>query len=97
MESIKLIINNVIRDIQKQQLTPKEDIEDIWRRCVKKNVAKHTKASFLKKGVLYINTENSAWRYELSIKKEDAIKKLKKISKNKIKDVRFKVGEIYGS
>jgi len=79
MESIKLIINNVIRDIQEQQLSPKEDMGDMWRQCVNKSVAKHTKASFLKKGILYVNTENPAWRYELSIKKEGIIKKIRTI------------------
>ncbi|NQU19118.1 DUF721 domain-containing protein [bacterium] len=98
MESIKSILNVVIGDIQKkQQQYPQEKIENIWKKCVKKIISQHTKASFFKKGKLYVNVENSAWLYELNTKKEDIVKRLKKISKNKIKELRLKIGDIYGN
>ncbi|MDD5004947.1 MAG: DUF721 domain-containing protein [Candidatus Omnitrophica bacterium] len=96
MESIKSIINGVIENIKKQQRT-QVDIENIWRRCVNKAAAKHTKAVFLKSGRLYINIESPAWLYELKLKKESITKKIQKLSKNKIKEVRFKIGDIHGN
>lgn len=97
MEPIKSIVNNVIRNIQKRQQCPKEKIEEVWTRCVKKSIAQHTRVHFLKNGKLYINTENPAWSYELKIKKDAIIQRLQKASENKIKDIRFKVGDIHGS
>lgn len=98
MEQIKSIIGSVLEDIQKKrELYPKEGIEEVWLHCVRKNTAKHTKAHFLKKGTLFVNVENPAWLFELNIKKEEIIERLQKLSKNKIKDVRFRVGDINGN
>ncbi|MBL7130324.1 MAG: DUF721 domain-containing protein [Candidatus Omnitrophica bacterium] len=98
MEQIKSILNDVINNIlKKQQQNPEGDIESIWIRCVRKNVAQHTKTRFFKKGKLYINVENPAWLYELNMKKEDILKRLQKLSKNRIMDVRFKVGNMHGN
>lgn len=97
MERIKSIIGEVLKGIrEKQGQCPDEQIEDIWVRCVRKNTAQHTKVRFFKKGKLYINIENPGWLFELNTKKEKIVEKLKKLSKNKIKDIRFKIGDIYG-
>src|SRR3989338_4744590 len=98
MEQIKSIIGSVLQNIQKKrELYPEEGIEEIWLRCVKKNMAKHTKAHFLKRGTLFVNVENPAWIFELNIKKEEIVEKLQSLSKNKIKNIRFRVGDIYGN
>lgn len=94
MEQIKNIIGDVLKNLEKRQQNTKEEIEDLWLRCVKKTIAKHTRISFLKKGKLYINVENPAWLYELRIKKEALFKRISKLSKNKIKDISFRVGDI---
>lgn len=97
MEQIKSIVKDVIKDIQaKQEQNPDGDIKAMWIRSARKKIAQHTKCRFFKKGKLYINAEDSAWLYELKLKKEEILGRLKKISKNKIKDISFKVGEIHG-
>ena len=98
MEPIKPILDKVIEGIQKkQQQNPNDKIENIWVRCVKKNIAQHTKVRLFKKGKLYVNAESPVWLYELKIKKDGIAQRLQKLSKNKIKEVRFRVGDIHGS
>jgi predicted nucleic acid-binding Zn ribbon protein len=95
MEQIKFILNNVIKNIGQKQEDSGE-LESAWRRCIKKSATKHTKISFFKNGILYINAENSAWLYELNTKKDEILLKLQKFTNNKIKSIKFKVGDING-
>ncbi len=97
MEQIKSIIKDVIGGIQeKQENNSCGDIESAWVKSAKKRAAQYTKIRFLKAGKLYVNVKDSAWLYELNSKKKDILKRIKKITKNKITDIRFKVGDIYG-
>jgi predicted nucleic acid-binding Zn ribbon protein len=98
MEQIKSIVADVIKDIlAKQERGPGGDIAELWNHGATKKVSQHTKSNFFKNGTLYINVENSAWLYELKSKQAAILKKLKKISKNKIIDVKFKIGDIDGN
>jgi predicted nucleic acid-binding Zn ribbon protein len=93
MEQIKSIVVDVLRGIQIKQ---KENPETIWLKCVKKNIAHHTKARYFKNGKLYVNVENPGWLHELNIKKEGILKRLQTISRKKIKYLQFRVGDTYG-
>ena len=98
MEQIKSIVKDVLKDIlDKREQCPGGCVESIWSQSATKKISRHTKYKFFKNGKLYINVENSAWLYELNSKKAAMLKKLKKISKNKIIDLRFKIGDINGN
>lgn len=95
MEPIKSILDSVLKNIEaKQKQHPEGDLDELWLKCVRKKTAKHTKVSFFKSGRLYINVENPGWLYELNINREELLKRLQKVSKNKIKYIKFKVGVI---
>lgn len=98
MEQIKDIVRDVIQGIlKKQEENPGGDIEQNWTRSATKKILQHTKFRNFTKGNLYINVENSAWLYELRQKKPVLLKKIQKLSKNKIIDIKFKVGDIHGN
>jgi predicted nucleic acid-binding Zn ribbon protein len=95
MESIKSILGTVLKDIEKQQRQlPEDNLEDLWAKCVEKKALRHTKVSFFKSGRIYVNVENPGWLYELNINREEILNKLQKKSKNKVKDIKLKVGDI---
>ena len=96
MEQIKSIVDIVLKRIEKKQQFFNEENEAIWKQCVKKGVAKHTKVRSFKHSKLHVYVEGPAWLYQLNIEKEQVLKKIKKISKNKIKDIKFTVGDING-
>ena len=95
MEHIQSIILGVVKDIeQKQHAT--DDIQDIWKKATNKKIRQSTLVQYFKKSIFYVIVKNSAWKYELSIKKESILKKLNKYSKKNVKDIRLRVGEING-
>jgi len=95
MESIKDILHSVFKDLEeKYRQHPDKGFEALWNKCCAKKTAQHTAVSFFKNGIIYINAENSGWLYALKIKKEEILKKLRKNSSNKIKDIRLRVGDI---
>jgi predicted nucleic acid-binding Zn ribbon protein len=95
MELIKSILDKVLKDIEKKQAQlPDDSLDGLWEKCAGKKALKHTRLSFFKNGKVYINVENTGWLYELNLHREDILKKLKTKSKNKIKDIKLKVGDI---
>lgn len=95
MEEIKSILGKILRNIEAKQHA-EDDIKKNWEASVTKKISKHTKVTFFKKGELFVNVENPTWLCELKSNKENILEKVKKISRGKIKSIRFKVGAIYG-
>ena len=63
---------------------------NLWPKVAGKEISKVTEATYLKKGVMFIKTENSSWRNELMFQKEEIIKKINALLKKKtIKDIKF--------
>ena len=87
---LKDALNNFF---EKQDI--KEKVEDnnifvIWNDIVGENIAKVTEVDKFKNNILFIKTNNSAWRSELSFQKEAFKEKIfQKLPKMKIKDIRF--------
>lgn len=69
----------------------KDEILGIWAE-IKKDYSKHALPSFLNRGTLYIDVEDSNWLYFCFLNKEEIKKDLKKLFVNgKIKDIKFQV------
>jgi len=94
MEKIKNILNTVVKNITTNQGTNDAGLKDLWCRSVKKKVAEHTKPCYLKKGKLCVNVENPAWLFEMRNNQSPILERLKKTSKNKIKSIFFRVGDV---
>lgn len=46
----------------------------IWKEAVGESISKFSKPVVIKRGKLYVSVENSVWRYELSMKKQEIVK-----------------------
>lgn len=88
MEHIKETLKTVIKDIEQKRCSGTKDVFKVFRQNLANRERRHTKCSALKKGVLWVNVDSSAWVYHLSLKKEELLDKLG------IKDIRFRIGEI---
>lgn len=95
-EQIADIIERVVGKAAKNRQREQENIETAWLASVDEKVKKHTKISSLKDKTLRVNVDSSAWLFELRNKhKKDILAKLKqKAGEKKIKDIRFKIGEV---
>lgn len=80
-------MNYIGLDVRMQEL----QILDVWNDCVGNSIAQFSTPVEIKKNKLFVSVENAAWRYELSLKKNEIINKLNKNLKKKlIKDIVFK-------
>ena len=93
-ESLGALLKNVVSGLGKRRLT-QEEIHGAWKDAVGKRASSHTRPVALKRGVLVVNVDGSAWLYELTLKRREILKKLdSKIKGNKIRGMRFRIGEV---
>ena len=65
-------------------------ILDVWSDCVGKTIAQYSTPVELRKNKLLVRVENAAWRFELSMKKEEIISRLNNNFRKKlIKEIIF--------
>lgn len=65
-------------------------ILDVWSDCVGKTIAQYSTPVELRKNKLLVRVENAAWRFELSMKKEEIISRLNSNFRKKlIKEIIF--------
>ena len=65
-------------------------ILDVWSDCVGKTIAQYSTPVGLRKNKLMVRVENAAWRFELSMKKEEIISRLNdNFRKKLIKEIIF--------
>ena len=92
-------LKNVIKDII-SRLEQREDggggeFITIWKKAVGKDASKHTRPVNLRLGKLVVNVSDSSRLYELTTRKRDIIKSInKQFNKKKVKEIRFKIGEV---
>lgn len=91
-ESLKQILPKVFEDLEKKKLL--QNLEELWGLTIDSRAFQHTKIANFKKGILTINVNSSMWIYELTLKKDEILKGLrrKKFFKD-LKDIRFRIGE----
>jgi len=94
-EDIKKILYKVIEKIEKQGPGKKEIILEAWGRAVGEKAAYHSRPVGIKKGVLTIEVDSSTWLYTLNLQKAGIMKDIKRsLEKYKIRDIRFRMGDI---
>ena len=93
-------IEEILKDVVKKMIGPKgrpseEDVALFWAEAAGEAAARHSKPVAFKKSVLTVNVDGSSWLYELTTKKKEIIKKLEgKFTGKKVKDIRFRIGEL---
>ena len=93
MEAIKDTIVSVIKGLEKKIASADDNPEEWLKKVLTKKELGHIKFNYFKKGLLNINVDSSGWLYSLNLQKEKLLEKFKQCS-SKVKDVRFRIGEI---
>lgn len=89
------VLKKLVSKIGKEGRQSEEEILRAWRGAAGKKAAGHTRPVALKRSVLAVNVDNSGWLYELTINKKKLLKKLEtKFKGKKLKDIRFRIGEV---
>lgn len=89
------IVKSVFTRIEGEKNFIKEDIEASWREVGGEAANRHSKPVALKRKTLVVHVDSPAWIQELIFKKRELLKALKrKLGKDKISEIQFKIGEL---
>jgi predicted nucleic acid-binding Zn ribbon protein len=85
------VIKNLFSDSPIKHKLEEAEVLAKWELAVGESIARHTKAYYLKNGILYVKVNHPTWRQELFYRKHDLLKKLHRyVSKDIVKDIKFK-------
>ena len=90
-------LKNIVKDIFGKLDSENKGVEliTIWEKTFEEDIVKHTKLVSFSKGRLVVNVSDSSRLYELTLRRYELIKKLNRsIKKGKVKEIRFKIGEM---
>ena len=94
-ERIDSVVKSIIERLNRQSNPTSEDIKKIWKEVVGRKAFPHTSPASLRKKRLVINVDTSTWLYELTLRKDDLLARLKKrLGEDKIKELQFRIGEL---
>tara|TARA_B100001964_G_C13863369_1_gene435438 strand:+ start:203 stop:478 length:276 start_codon:yes stop_codon:yes gene_type:complete len=90
MEKLKTVLEKTLQETGNQEAVTQGRAITLWPKAAGKEISKVTEATYLKKGVIFVKTENPVWRNELIFQKEEIINKINSLLEKKIiKDIRF--------
>jgi predicted nucleic acid-binding Zn ribbon protein len=92
-------IGDVLKKTMKKLVSPSKPSEEavrfLWGDAVGAAAAKHSNPVAIKRSELVVDVDGSSWLYELTLKKKTILKALDgKFGKKKIKNLRFRIGEL---
>jgi predicted nucleic acid-binding Zn ribbon protein len=88
------IVKQVFTQIESEKTLSKEFIETCWKQSAGEAGFRHSQPTELKKGVLTVRVDSSAWMQELSMQKRQILKGLQRsLGKDRITGINFKIGE----
>lgn len=89
------LLKKVIKKIGGPKHLTEEDMCRAWEESVGAAAARHSRPTSFKKSSLIVNVDGSSWLYELTTKKREILAKVQtSFEGKKIKDIRFRVGEV---
>jgi len=93
--SIEDILKDVIKNIGPKGRLTEEEVALLWGEAAGEKASRHSRPVAFIKAVLTVNVDGSSWLYELTTRKREIIKKLEsKFAGKKVKEIRFRIGEI---
>lgn len=92
------VLKKIVENLGAQKGVTEEEIKDIWRDAAGEKAAKHSHPVSLKGAIITVNVDGSSWLYQLTTEKKEITRRLKeRLGDKKIKDIRFRIGELTAS
>ena len=94
-EDIKGILDKLIGKIEKRSPGKREKILNAWQGAVGERASCHSRPVSISRKTLIVEIDSSTWFYTLNLKKKGILKDIKKkLGEDKVKDIRFRMGDI---
>ena len=92
-EHIKSIVNGIISSIkEKESKKKKVKIGEYIAKTLGEQSRKYVEVSGLRRGILYISVDNSAWLQELSLMKQDLVNSINiKFKEDLVKEIKIRL------
>jgi predicted nucleic acid-binding Zn ribbon protein len=88
------VIKTVFTKIEGEKTLSKENVDASWKEAAGPVGFTHSTPVELKKGLLLVRVDSSAWMQELSLNKRKILKALQRVlGKDRITGINFKIGE----
>ena len=95
---IRDVVNELIARRGYARVLAQSDFRSAWDEAVGSQLARHTCPGNLRRGVLEVFVRNSAVMQELMFRKRELVRRLSRsVPDQKIRDLRFRVGEVDGA
>ena len=94
-KAIKGIVEGVLKDWKKKKVFKKDAVEKNWKKVVGKKASQHTRVSSMRSGRLVVESDESGWIYQLSLKKQEILGELEKALAKEdigITEIQFRIG-----
>ena len=94
-EQIGNVVKSIIERLDRQSNPAGDNLEKIWEETAGAKAFMHSKPASIRKKRLIIYVDGSSWLYELTLRKNELLAKLKKrLGKDKIEQLQFRIGEL---
>ena len=88
------VVKAVFAKIEGEKTLSKEHIDNCWKEAAGEGGSKHSTPVELKKAILLVRVDSSAWMQELTFRKRKILKALQRtLGKDRITGINFKIGE----
>lgn len=75
-DSIGAVIQQWLRENKLEAKLQETSIPQYWLEIVGESVARHARVETIDKGKMYVSVESAVWRKELSLRREEILKKV---------------------
>ena len=72
------VLKGIVEELGRSKKDDTARVSSSWRSLAGKELARHTKLVQLKRGILLVNAQDSAWLYQASLNKEKLLRGLQK-------------------
>ena len=93
MEEIKNIIHNVFSSLSSSKIHHDQELFVLWDTLLDETEKKHVRLSGIKGDALYVDTDSSAWLYQMKLKAKILLAGIQEHFP-KIKKIYIKIGSI---
>lgn len=94
-EHFSRLVGKVIDGLCGAERFGEEEIASAWRSAAGERAAASSRPVSFKRASLLVNVANSSWLYELTVNKKEILKRLEAgLKGKKIKEIRFRIGDI---
>ncbi|MGH7197278.1 MAG: DUF721 domain-containing protein [Candidatus Omnitrophota bacterium] len=88
------VIKGLFERMDKERGLSREDVDGYWKELAGEKGFEHSKPVSLRKGVLLVRVDSSAWLQDLVMRKRSLLKGLKRVlGKDRISEIHFRIGE----